>query len=334
MADLQMSGPRIAVTMGDPAGIGPEVALKALARQEIACRPLLFGDMSLLRRTARSLQLPLHLYREADGSGDAAAGRFQLPVRQATVADLRGLQEGAVSAQAGRAAAQCVLAATKAALASEVDAIVTAPLSKEAMALGGYPYPGHTELLAQAAGARSVAMMLVSGGLRVVHVSAHVSLAEAISRVQIPRVVECIRLGAAACRRLGIEAPRIAVAGLNPHAGEGGMFGTEESDTIAPAIEQARAEGLTADGPYPPDTVFARAVAGNFDLVVAMYHDQGHIPVKLHGFDTGVNVTLGLPIVRTSPDHGVAFDIAGKGVARESSMAEAIRVAARLCNDR
>ena len=198
-------------------------------------------------------------------------------------------------------------------LRGDVDAIVTAPLNKEAMALGGYPYPGHTELLAEVTQTPRYGMMLLSGSLRVVHVSTHVSLREAIERVQTPRILECIRLGDRACRDLGIDPPRIAVAGLNPHAGENGLFGTEEETEIAPAIAQARQESIDATGPHPPDTVFARAAKGEFDLVVAMYHDQGHIPVKLHGFDTGVNVTIGLPIIRVSVDHGTAFDIAGQG---------------------
>ncbi len=196
--------------------------------------------------------------------------------------------------------------------------------------MAGYPYPGHTELLAEVTSTPRYGMLLISGSLRVVHVSTHVSLREAIERVKTPRVLECIRLGQRACRDLGIVVPRIAVAGLNPHAGEHGMFGSEDARQIAPAVEQARLEGILAEGPLPPDTVFARAVAGAFDLVVAMYHDQGHIPVKLHGFDTGVNVTIGLPIIRVSVDHGTAFDIAGKGIARESSMLEALRIAAQL----
>jgi 4-hydroxythreonine-4-phosphate dehydrogenase len=325
--------PRVGVTMGDPAGIGPEIVLKALVRAEVRalCIPIVFGDLECLRVSAVSLGLPNDLVvPDRAGEPDPYPSPDAIPVRQATDATLRGLLPGEVSAQAGKAAAECVIAAARAALAGEIDAVVTAPLNKESIALGGYPYPGHTELLAEVAGTTRYGMLLLSGPLRVVHVSTHVSLREAIDRVRSARIGECIRLGDQACRELGIEAPRIAVAGLNPHAGEHGLFGSEEIDEIAPAIALARAEGIDATGPYPPDTVFARAQNGAFDLVVAMYHDQGHIPVKLNGFDSGVNVTIGLPLIRVSVDHGTAFDIAGKGIAREQSMIEAIQVAVRM----
>jgi 4-hydroxythreonine-4-phosphate dehydrogenase len=198
------------------------------------------------------------------------------------------------------------------------------------MALGGYPFPGHTELLAEVAGTSRYGMLLLSGPLRVLHVSTHISLRGAIDRVRAPRVLECIRMADGACRDLGIATPRIAVAGLNPHAGEHGLFGGEETTEIAPAIEEARATGIDATGPHPPDTVFARALRGEFDLVVAMYHDQGHIPIKLRGFDEGVNVTIGLPLIRVSVDHGTAFDIAGRAIAREQSLVEALRVAVQM----
>jgi len=321
--------PRLAITMGDPAGIGPEIILKALAHPAVyeICVPTVYGDLEWMQRVARSLRLDQHVL--ADSSGELPDA-FTILARQATQADLREVRVGELAAAAGQAAAECVLAAAKAALAGETDALVTAPLNKEAIALGGYPYPGHTELLAEATRTPRYGMLLLAGPLRVVHVSTHVSLREAIARVLSPRILECIRLGDRACRDLGIVRPRIAVAGLNPHAGENGLFGTEEIEQIAPAIVQARQEGIDASGPHPPDTVFQRANAGAFDLVVAMYHDQGHIPVKLHGFDTGVNVTIGLPIKRVSVDHGTAFDIAGQGIAREQSMLEALRVAALL----
>ena len=321
--------PRLAITMGDPAGIGPEIILKALANPEVydLCVPVVYGDLEWMQRTAHALRLEQHVTVSREGE---AADIKTVLVRQATGADLRDVEVGHLAAAAGQAAAECVLAAAEAALAGETEALVTAPLNKEAMAMGGYPYPGHTELLAEATKTPRYGMLLLAGPLRVVHVSTHVSLREAIARVLSPRIVECIRLGDRACRDLGIAKPRIAVAGLNPHAGENGLFGTEESEQIAPAIAQARAEGIDATGPHPPDTVFQRAAAGAFDLVVAMYHDQGHIPVKLNGFDSGVNVTIGLPILRVSVDHGTAFDIAGRGIAREQSLLEAIRVAAQL----
>ena len=317
--------------MGDPAGIGPEIVLKALARVDVRelCAPVVFGNLHWLQQTASGLGLSLSL-ADAGNRAECDAWANSIPVRDATDADLRGVVVGQVSARAGRAAAECVIAAARSALDGEIDAVVTAPLNKEAIALGGYPYPGHTELLAEVAKTASYGMLLLSGALRVIHVSTHVSLREAIECVRTGRILECIRLGHRACQDLGIASPRIAVAGLNPHAGEHGLFGGEEAAEIVPAIDQARSEGIDATGPYPPDTVFARCRNGEFDLVVAMYHDQGHIPVKLHGFDSGVNVTIGLPLIRVSVDHGTAFDIAGKGIAREESLVEAIRVAAQM----
>lgn len=328
--------PRLAITMGDPAGIGPEIILKTLARPEMheQCIPLVFGDVEWMRRTARELNLPITIIEAGPFSDSYRIESPVVPVTQATDADLSNVRWGELSPQAGKAAAQAVIAAAKAALAGEVDALVTAPLNKEAMADGGYAYPGHTELLADITKTPRYGMLLLSGPLRVVHVSTHVSLREAIERVRTARILECIRLGSDACKSLGITSPRIAVAGLNPHAGENALFGTEDREEIAPAVVQAQAEGIAASGPHPPDTVFARAAKGEFDLVVAMYHDQGHIPVKLHGFDTGVNVTIGLPILRVSVDHGTAFDIAGKGIAREQSLLEAIRIAIQMVKAR
>jgi len=351
--------PRLAVTMGDPAGIGPEITLRALRHPEIRdlCVPVVFGDVDWIRKVALDLGLKVRIVEFAARAGSIRASDAPVDdgetatilVRQATDAwdskkvdgaprdDLarRGdacvnVQYGKLSAVAGRAAAQAVIAAATATMAGEFDAVVTAPLNKEALALGGYPYPGHTELLADVTKTQEYGMMLQSGPLRVVHVSTHVSLVEAIARVKTQRILQCIRLGYAACRQQGIQDPRVAVAGLNPHAGENRMFGSEDAEEIAPAVAQAIREGIRASGPHPADTVFARAVDGAFDLVVAMYHDQGHIPVKLHGFDSGVNITLGLPIIRVSVDHGTAFDIAGQGGARERSMCEALRVAALL----
>ena len=324
--------PRLAVTMGDPAGIGPEIILKAFQNPEIyrLCRPVVYGDIARMRFVAREMLLTLSVFPEDCG----AAGPHILLVHQATTENLSGIRWGKLSAAAGKAAAESVVSAAKSAMAGEVAAIVTAPLNKEAMALGGYAYPGHTELLAAITGIENYGMLLVTDRLRVIHVSTHVSLQEAIARVKTPRILNCIRLGQQACRELGIAAPRIAVAGLNPHAGENGLFGTEDADEIAPAVAQAQSEEIHASGPYPPDTLFARAAQGHFDLVVAMYHDQGHIPVKLQGFDTGVNITIGLPLIRVSVDHGTAFDIAGKGIAREESLLQAIRVAAQMVRAR
>ncbi len=320
--------PRLAITMGDPAGVGAEVVLKALLHESVyqTCVPIVFGDVLYLQGAARKLGLPVRVL----SAEEAVPDRDTVCVVQSTRADLSGVRFGELSAAAGKAGAESVIVAAQAVLSGEFSAIVTAPLNKEAIALGGYPYPGHTELLAEVTRTEKYGMLLLSGNLRVIHVSTHVSLREAIERVKTARVLECIRLGYSACRSLGILHPRIAVAGLNPHAGEHGMFGTEETQEIDPAIALAVAEGIEATGAHPPDTIFAKTANGDFDLVVAMYHDQGHIPVKLHGFDNGVNVTLGLPIIRVSVDHGTAFDIAGKGIAREQSMLEAIRVAVQM----
>jgi 4-hydroxythreonine-4-phosphate dehydrogenase len=245
-------------------------------------------------------------------------------------ADPAAIPPGQVSAAAGDAAVDYVLYACDLAMAGTADAVVTAPLNKEAMNLAGHHFAGHTELLAERTGAEKVSMLLTGPNLRVVHVSTHVSLEEAIRRVKRQRVEEVIDLAQHSCQALGIAQPRIAVAGLNPHASEGGLFGDEEATEIMPAVRSARTRGLNVSDPQPPDTVFLRAVKGEFDIVVAMYHDQGHIPMKVLAFDSGVNVSIGLPIVRTSVDHGTAFDIAGTGKASEESMLAAIDVAVKM----
>jgi 4-hydroxythreonine-4-phosphate dehydrogenase len=239
---------------------------------------------------------------------------------------------GEVRAAAGKAAVAYVERACDLALAGQVDAIVTAPLNKAAINLAGFPYPGHTELLKACTQADRVTMLLIGPKLRVVHVSTHVSLAQAIKLVKKERIEQVITLAHEACRALGISQPRIAVAGLNPHAGEAGLFGDQEQREIMPAVHAARAKGMDVSDPQPPDTVFLRATKGIFDIVVAMYHDQGHIPMKLLAFDDGVNVSIGLPIIRTSVDHGTAFDIAGSGQAKESSLRAAIDVAVEMVN--
>lgn len=330
---------RLAITMGDPAGIGPEIVIKALRHSYVydRCEPIIFGDVRVMRQTAERLRSHINI-KEWAPTGSIGSRRathdLTVDVRQATGMDLGGVRLGQLSAEAGRASAEAVVCAAKAVMADEADAIVTAPINKEAIALGGYPYAGHTELLAEVTGAKSYGMLLLAGNLRVIHVSTHVSLSEAIRRVKSPRIVECIRLGHEACVQLGIAKPRIAVAGLNPHAGEHGLFGSEEGLEIEPAVAEAASLGIAASGPHAPDTVFARTLAGEFDLVVAMYHDQGHIPVKLSGIDSGVNVSVGMPIIRVSVDHGTAFDIAGAGIASENSMLEAIRVAEVMIRSR
>ena len=326
------SRPRLAITLGDPAGIGPEVVLKALQHGEVfaSCRPLVIGDQGVLNRAAAWLEIRPRYEIIVDAGGDHRFVEGTVPLLDLANVELADAPVGQVSAGAGRAAAEYVMRACDLALAGQVEAVVTAPLNKEAMHRAGFLYPGHTELLAERTGAERVSMLLVGPKLRVVHVSTHVSLEEAIRRVTPARVLEVIELAYHSCQALGIGAPRIAVAGLNPHASENGLFGAQEEVHIRPAIEKARARGWTVSDPQPPDTVFLRTTRGEFDIVVAMYHDQGHIPMKLLAFDSGVNVSIGLPILRTSVDHGTAFDIAGTGRAREESMLAAIRVAVQM----
>jgi 4-hydroxythreonine-4-phosphate dehydrogenase len=327
--------PRLAITSGDPAGIGPEVVLKALGHPDVyqRCRPLVIGDRRILDRAARWLDRDLELEIVAD----PADGSYRFP--RVTLLDLHNAPPeacpvGEETAAAGRAAVKYVFRACDLAVAGAVDAVVTAPLNKAAMHLAGFDYAGHTELLTERTGAQKVSMLLIGPNLRIVHVSTHVALAEAIARVTPQRVEEVIQIAHDACRALGIARPRIGVAGLNPHASEGGLFGDEEARRIVPAIVAARARGLDVSDPQPPDTVFLRATQGAYDVVVAQYHDQGHIPMKLLAFDSGVNVSYGLPIIRTSVDHGTAFDIAGKGIARESSLLAAIDVAVQMARAR
>lgn len=327
-----MNRPLLAITLGDPAGIGPEVILKALTHADIYthCRPLVIGDRRILDRALPWVGNPALGY---DLVAEPEAGRYQpglITLLDLTNADPASIPPGKVGPAAGRAAVEYVFRACDLAMEGKVDAVVTAPLNKAAMNLAGFHFAGHTELLTERTGATKVSMLLTGPKLRVVHVSTHVSLQEAIRRVTRQRVEEVIDLAYHSCRALGIAEPRIAVAGLNPHASEGGLFGDEEACEVVPAIANARARGFNISDPLPGDTVFLRAVKGEFDIVVAMYHDQGHIPMKLLAFDSGVNVSIGLPIIRTSVDHGTAFDIAGTGRASEESMLAAIDVAVKM----
>ena len=325
-----MTPPLVAVTMGDPAGIGPEIIARAFAdpafREEN--RALVVGDAGHMERAARLLDLPLR----ANAISEPEEAAFEPGT--VDVLSETGLPEdlpfGELDARAGDAAFRYVRKATELASAGRVAAIATAPLNKEAMHLAGHKYPGHTEILADLTGTKDYAMMLVTDELKVIHVSTHVSLREAIERARPERELAVIRLAHESLRKLGFDEPRIAVAGLNPHAGENGLFGSEEAEQIAPAVADANAEGMDATGPWPPDTVLMRARRGEFDVVVVQYHDQGHIPVKLMGFDTGVNVTVGLPFFRTSVDHGTAFDIAGTGKAEPASLHAALDLARKL----
>ncbi len=323
--------PVIAITMGDPAGVGPEVTVKALARDEVqsCCRPLVVGDAGVLAQVVALVAAPLAFHPIADLT-EARFDPAAPDVLDLCNVDLEALQPGTVSAAAGRAAVAYVERAVELALAGQVDGIATGPINKVALRAAGCPHIGHTELLATLTGAERVTTMLATPGLRVVHVTRHVPLREVAAHITRERVLETICLTDAGLREMGIPRPRLAVGALNPHGGDEGLLGREETEEIGPAVEAARAKGIEAHGPIPADSVFFRAIRGEFDAVVAMYHDQGHIPIKTHGFERSVTVTLGLPIVRTSVDHGTAFDIAWQGMASEESLIEAIRLAARL----
>lgn len=322
-----MSRPLL-LSMGDAAGIGPELIAKAWGRLEGPARVV--GDAGVMRRAlAQTGQArPLAVLDAVDEA--APPGALALWEPPGLPQGLLDAPQGQVDARCGAAAARCIEAAVAALQAGRGRALVTAPLHKEALHAAGSPYPGHTEMLQQLAGGVPVRMMLANEELRVVLVTVHVALRQAVELVTRERVRQTLQIADAALRRAGIAAPRLAVAGLNPHAGEGGLFGREEIDEIAPAIADARAAGIAASGPYAPDTVFMRARRGEFDAVIAMTHDQGLIPVKYLGVEEGVNITLGLPFVRTSPDHGTAFDIAGRGIADPASLLAACRMATRL----
>ena len=324
------SKPRIAITVGDPAGIGPEVVLKALADEDVRrlADVAVFGPpLDEWNRLAG--QAPPFLSASCPSeSWDGHLSDVQLIC---PAADLQGLRKGGPSPTSGEASIRYIMAAIDAAQRGRVEAIVTGPISKEAIHLAGYPWPGHTELLAEKFGAADVAMMFAGGPFRVILVTIHLALADAIRAVTTDRIVKICRLGSDAVRRwFGVEVPRLGVCGLNPHAGEAGRFGYEEREIIEPAIEEARNQKICAFGPLPPDTAFYQAAQGKFDLIVAMYHDQGLIPLKTVAFEDAVNVTVGLPIIRTSVDHGTAYEIAGRGEANPRSMKAAIRLAIEM----
>ena len=317
----------LAITMGDPCGIGPEITAKFFALRP-GEQVVVVGDSDILRRAIRALGLTVSLHEIAHPAQAVfAPGQIDLIAASTLPHDLKF---GVIDPRAGQASYDYVVRAIDLANAGAISGIVTAPIAKEAMKAAGLTYPGHTEILAEKSGTSDFAMMLANEELRVILVTIHVSLRRAIELVTRARVLDTIRLAAEACRAYGIASPRIAVAGLNPHAGEGGMFGREDIDEIAPAIADARAEGLEASGPWPGDTIFMRARRGEFDIVVAQYHDQGLIPVKYLGIEQGVNVTIGLPFVRTSVDHGTAFDIAGTGKADANSLIYAYDQALKL----
>lgn len=323
--------PIIGITMGDAAGIGPEIIVKTLALAQIyeTCRPLVIGDAQTIISAPIIEPLKVNI---VDGVDQSLFNYGTIDVFNVKGIDLTGIQKGQVSHKAGKAAVEFLLEAINLALNQEIHAIVTAPLNKEAINLAGYHYQGHTEILATKTQTAKYAMMLAAGALKVIHVTTHVALREACDLITKTKILDTILLAQRALRALGFQQPRIAVAGLNPHAGESGLFGREEVDHIRPAVKEAQEKGVKVEGPLPPDTVFLKAMQGHYDIVVAMYHDQGHIPLKLVGFEKGVNVTLGLPIIRTSVDHGTAFDIAGQGKANPDSMIEAIMMATEFAN--
>jgi 4-phospho-D-threonate 3-dehydrogenase / 4-phospho-D-erythronate 3-dehydrogenase len=310
----------IALTMGDPAGVGPEVVLKALADSQVAplARWVVVGDARILEMAERMTGLEL-------ASKDVH--------HVSTLGDVRDFRFGRLNARCGAAAVDYVRFATRLCLRGEADAMVTAPLNKEAVTLSGMPFSGHTEFIAGLCGATESRMLLASERLATVHVTTHVPLRQACELSK-GRILRTIELGNEAMRLLGFEKPRIAVCGLNPHAGEHGLFGDEDRDAIAPAIAEARARGIECSGPHAGDTIFLQASRGAYDLVVAMYHDQGHIPMKLLDFEGTVNISLGIPIIRTSVDHGTAFDIAGRNQADPRSMKQAMCMAARMADTR
>ncbi len=328
--------PIIGITMGDAAGVGPEVIMKALRHEDVYayCRPLVIGDAARLElaatligdkppavRTIESPQQALYQFGSVD-----CIDLGLIP---------RDLPFGKLSPIAGDAAFHYVERAVKLAQSEEIDAICTAPLNKEALHAGGHNFPGHTEMLAYLTGTPEVSMMLVAPQVRVIHVTTHMGLLDAIARIEPGLVARTIERADVTLKRAGIKAPRIGVCAINPHAGEGGLFGRgEEAEKIVPAIELCRAKGMNVEGPLPADTLFFRAGRGDFDVVVAMYHDQGHGPVKILGVEHGVNITVGLPVIRTSVDHGTAFDIAGKGTVDERSLLEALRQGAQLATVR
>jgi 4-hydroxythreonine-4-phosphate dehydrogenase len=328
-----MPRPIIAITMGDAAGVGPEIIMKSLARREVheQCRPLVIGDAERLRQAGQICASPLDVRRLS--IADRNDAKYEPGTVDCIDLDLiaPSLPWGRLSPQAGEAAYQYLAVAAQLALDGEVAAICTAPLNKEALHAAGHKYPGHTELLAHLTGTPEVSMMLTTPKMKVLHVTTHIGLIDAIAKIEPGLVERTIARGHAALERSGIPNPRIGVCGINPHAGENGLFGHgEEEQKIIPAINVCRHRGWNVEGPLPADTLFYRAQRGDFDLVVAMYHDQGHGPVKVLGLESGVNITIGLPVVRTSVDHGTAFDIAGTGKADERSLLEAIRQAVQL----
>ena len=328
---IKKTSPAIGVTMGDPSGIGPEIILRSFMNSSIRkARVIVIGDYSVMLTAFKMLNIDSFVLKKVAAVKECIFSDEILNILDLQLINIGELQYGKVQSVAGNAAFECIRMAVDLVKNREIDAIVTAPLNKEALHLAGHKYPGHTEILASLSGTKDYAMMLYNSKLKVIHVFTHISLLEAVRGLKGERIEKTVELADAVMKKLGIVRPVIAVAGINPHAGENGIFGDEEIREIIPAVKNLRAKGFIVEGPMPPDTVFLQAVQGKYDIVVAMYHDQGHIPLKLLGFDSGVNVTLGLPFIRTSVDHGTAFEIAWQGKASENSMVQAIKLAKRL----
>ncbi|MBI4824319.1 MAG: 4-hydroxythreonine-4-phosphate dehydrogenase PdxA [Nitrospirae bacterium] len=317
---------KIAITIGEPGGIGPEVTLKALIDEEIKAEtiPIVIGNKAVLKETIGLLNIPMKLNPivSPDEATHGVINFIDIPCK--------GFQKSMPTEEGGRASFAFIKKGVELALKRDVHAIVTAPISKSALKMAGLSWHGHTEMIAELTNTKDFRMMLIGGTLRVILATIHTALRNVPNMLSKDRVLKTILFAKRACHMLNIEEPNIGVAGLNPHAGEAGLFGDEEEVNISPAILKAKAQGINVSGPYPPDTVFFRALRGEFDIVLAMYHDQGLIPIKLHAFEKGVNVTVGLPIIRTSPDHGTAYDISWRAVANPSSMIEAIKLSLSL----
>lgn len=329
--------PIISITMGDPAGIGPEVIIKALHTPVIyeVSHPLVIGSLSILENVRKSLKIRDEVFfNSIKELKDSDFNFGKINVLDIEDLQLDNIKQGEISREGGAASVRYVEKAIEFAIKKDVDAVVTAPISKEAINLAGYKYQGHTEIFAEKTGIKDFAMMLVTDDIKVIHVTLHVSMVDACKLIKKERILRTIYLGYNAMQDLGIKNPRIGVAGLNPHAGESGIFGDEELKEIIPAVNVAREKGINVAGPVSPDVIFNRAMRGEYDLVVAMYHDQGHIAIKTTSFDEGVNVTIGLPIIRTSVGHGTAFDIVGKDKANPKSLINAIKLASKMAVNR
>ena len=338
--------PIICITMGDPAGIGSEIISKALNNSDVysKCNPFVIGDKQAIMDAVRVSKLETNI-NVIDKTEKAEFKHGTIDVYDLNNIDMSKMAYGKVDVDCGRAAGEYIEKAVELAMDRSVDAIVTGPINKESFDLAGYgkKYRGHTEMLSSLTNTPDVAMVLAHGHLRVIHVTTHVSLRKAIGLIKTERIYKTIIIAVEACRQLGITSPKIAVAGLNPHCGDGGIMGDEEIKEIIPAIEKAKSDGVNVDGPIPPDTIFPKGRSGTYDIIVAMYHDQGHIPLKFHGFEWngekwtsvgGVNITFGLPVIRTSVDHGTAFGKAGKGISDEKSLLDAIDYAITIAKNR